>query len=68
MSEKEKNLKEQIIKIGQRLYQKDLIAARSGNLSARLDNENILITATGTALGDLKEEDIIKVNLTFWRH
>lgn len=62
MSDKE--LKLEMIKVGQRLYAAGLAVAKSGNLSARLDNENILITGTGTFLGQLKETDIIKVNLT----
>jgi L-fuculose-phosphate aldolase len=37
--------------------------AKSGNLSCRLDSENILITATGTFLGNLSDSDIIKFNL-----
>jgi L-fuculose-phosphate aldolase len=62
MSEQE--LKLEIIKAGARLYAAGLAVAKSGNLSARLDEENILITATGTALGRLREEDIVKVNLS----
>jgi ribulose-5-phosphate 4-epimerase/fuculose-1-phosphate aldolase len=49
--DKEIALKEEIISIGKRLYQRHLVAARSGNLSARIDGSTILITATGTALG-----------------
>lgn len=60
---KEGKIKKEIIKIGARLYQSGLAVAKSGNLSARLDNENILITATGTSLGNLKYKDIVKVNL-----
>lgn len=56
-------LKVQIIKIGKRLYDLRLAAAHSGNLSARFDRNNILITATGCSLGALKFKDIIKVNL-----
>ncbi|MCX5710906.1 MAG: class II aldolase/adducin family protein [Candidatus Omnitrophica bacterium] len=59
----EKELKIEIIKVGKRLYQAGLAVAKSGNLSCRLDRENILITATGTFLGDLKEDDIVKVDL-----
>jgi L-fuculose-phosphate aldolase len=59
----EKTLKKEIISVGRRLYDTGLAVSKSGNLSARLDNENILITATGTCLGDLKEADIVKVNL-----
>jgi L-fuculose-phosphate aldolase len=60
----ERDLKLEIIKVGKRLYEAGLAVAKSGNLSARIDEENILITATGTFLGQLKEEDIVKVNLT----
>jgi len=59
----EKDLKLEIVKVGKRLYEVGLAVAKSGNLSARIDEENILITATGTFLGQLKEEDIVKVNL-----
>lgn len=61
MSENELRL--QIIKVGQRLYGARLAVAKSGNLSARLDAQNILITASGTFLGQLEEKDIVKVNL-----
>lgn len=61
---KEKSLKDEIINIGRKLYDLRLVAARSGNLSVRLDENNILITATGTSLGSLNAEDIIKVDLS----
>jgi L-fuculose-phosphate aldolase len=60
----EQQLKQEIIQAGKRLYAAGLAVAKSGNLSARLDHENILITGTGTFLGQLKETDIVKVNLT----
>lgn len=60
---KDKALREEIIRTGKKLYGLRLVAARSGNLSARLDEANILITATGTSLGELSHDDIIKVDL-----
>ncbi len=60
---KEKRLKEEIIVIGKKLYAARLVAATSGNLSAKLDQNNILITVTGSSLGSLKSEDVIRVNL-----
>lgn len=60
---KEKSLKENIINIGKKLYDLRLVAAKSGNLSARIDDNNILITATGTCLGSLTSDDILKVDL-----
>jgi len=64
MSEKAKVLKKQIINIGKKLCRLGLVSGRAGNLSARLDRNNLLITATGCALGDLKYCDILQVNLT----
>jgi len=59
----ELELRKEIIEAGKRLYASGLAVAKSGNLSGRLDNETILITGTGTFLGQLKESDIVKVNL-----
>lgn len=63
MFTRESKLKKEIIQVGARLYQTGLAVAKSGNISARIDDENILITGTGTFLGALKYNDIIKVNL-----
>jgi L-fuculose-phosphate aldolase len=56
-------LRLEIIEVGKRLYAAGLAVAKSGNLSCRIDSENILITGTGTFLGQLKISDIVKVNL-----
>jgi len=61
---KEAALKKEIIKIGKKLYDLRLVVARAGNLSARLDNDNILVTKSGTSLGSLTLNDIIKVGLS----
>ncbi|MFA5008391.1 MAG: class II aldolase/adducin family protein [Candidatus Omnitrophota bacterium] len=63
MIEQEKNIRNEIINVGSKLYRAGLCVAKSGNISARIDSENILISATGTFLGSLKDEDIVKVNL-----
>ncbi|MCF7908326.1 MAG: class II aldolase/adducin family protein [Candidatus Omnitrophica bacterium] len=67
MNDQEKVLKAEIIKVGKKLYEKDLAVAKSGNISCRLDKENILITATQTSLGELGDDDIVKVNLASQR-
>jgi len=61
---RKKKLKDEIITIGRKLHDLRLVAGSSGNLSARLDKNNILITATGTALGELNGDEIIRVDLT----
>lgn len=60
---KEKTLKAEIINIGKKLYELRLVTARAGNLSARIEDNNILVTASGRSLGSLAYEDIIKVDL-----
>ncbi len=64
MSEKERIFKEQIIQAAKTLYLKGLVVGRSGNLSIALDEENILITASGTYLGELEPLDIVRINLS----
>ncbi|MCX5714914.1 MAG: class II aldolase/adducin family protein [Candidatus Omnitrophica bacterium] len=61
---RDKEIKSQIINTGKKLADLRLVAATSGNLSARVNEDTILITATGTSLGNLKEDDIIKVDIT----
>jgi ribulose-5-phosphate 4-epimerase/fuculose-1-phosphate aldolase len=61
---REKSLRDEIANIGKKLYNLRLVAARAGNLSARIDENNILVTASGSSLGSLTNEDVIKVDLT----
>ncbi len=61
--DRERGLKEEIIRIGKRLYDAGIAVARSGNISCRLDADSILITATGTALGNLTSDGIVTVKL-----
>jgi ribulose-5-phosphate 4-epimerase/fuculose-1-phosphate aldolase/putative sterol carrier protein len=60
---REKKLREQIICTGKKLADLRLVVATAGNLSCRVDQEQILITATGTSLGNLKPGDILKVSV-----
>jgi len=64
VSEREKTVRNEIIAIGKKLYGLRLVAARAGNVSARLDENTILITASGASLGSLTNDDIVKVDLT----
>ena len=56
-------LKKEIINVGRLLWDKELVAACSGNISLKIDNRNILITTHGSCLGMLGQEDIVKINL-----
>lgn len=56
--------KNEIIYWSKRLYDKGLSPSVSGNVSVLLDDNTILISSSGSASGDLSEEDIVKIDLT----
>jgi len=60
---KQSQLTDEIIRIGKLLWDKGLVTGFNGNISARVDADTILITATGTCLGYLKLTDIVTLNL-----
>jgi len=59
----ERRLKKEMIETGRRLDVLRLVAGRSGNLSAKIEDKRILVTVTGAALGVLKAKDILKIDL-----
>lgn len=63
MDNQENTLRNEIIRIGHSLYRQGLAVAKSGNISARLNDNSILITAGQSFLGRLLPEDIVKVDL-----
>src|SRR5437868_6607798 len=56
-------LKKKIIDTGKLLWDKGLVFGFNGNISTRLDEKTLLITATGTCLGYLTEKDILTIDL-----
>lgn len=54
-------IKQQIIKYGAKLGEKNMSPATSGNISVRY-GENVLITCSGTCLGELDEKDIVLID------
>ena len=54
--------KQEIIDAGKWVMEKNLTWGTSGNISVR-EGERIYVTASGTVLGDLHEEDITVVDL-----
>jgi len=55
--------KEEIIKWGQLLNQRRLLTAKNGNLSLRVQDKQLLITAHDSYLGFLEEEEILLCDL-----
>ena len=56
-------IREQILAIGGRLAERQMVAGSDGNISARCDSGRILITPTGCRLGDLTAADLVMVDL-----
>lgn len=52
-------LKKNVVAIGRLLWEKELASALNGNISARVDKEQIVLTATKTCLGLLQEKDVL---------
>lgn len=59
----EYKLKEQICEVGRRVYAKGFAAANDGNITIRIGENEVLCTPTMVSKGDLKPEDICKVDL-----
>ncbi len=57
-------LQTRIIDIGKLLWDKGLVTGFNGNISARLDAQTLLITATGTCLGYLRPQDILTMKVS----
>jgi L-fuculose-phosphate aldolase len=53
----------QIIDAGKRLHDRFFVASNDGNISARLGANEILITPTGVNKGDIRSEDILKIDM-----
>lgn len=59
----EHRLRTEIIRVGKLLYDKGLIVATDGNVSARLDAQRVLATPSGLCKGFMEAEQLIVVDL-----
>lgn len=64
MTPEEKELREQICDVGRNLWQRQMVAANDGNISARLSSGEILCTPASVSKGYLTPEKIAKVTAT----
>ncbi|MEM1582192.1 MAG: class II aldolase/adducin family protein [Candidatus Bathyarchaeia archaeon] len=62
MSEEFK-IREELCKIGRRLYERHLTSGAGGSISARTSRNEILIKPSGFSLADMLPEHIVKLNL-----
>lgn len=58
-----KRLKKEIVTIGKLLYERGLVSGMAGNISARVNDEYMLITPSGRCKGFLIESDIMTVSI-----
>ncbi len=62
-SASEADLRLAIIECGRIAYERHLVTSNDGNISARMENGNILITPSGISKGRLNADDMIVVDL-----
>ncbi|MFH1039041.1 MAG: class II aldolase/adducin family protein [PVC group bacterium] len=55
-------VRKEMVEIGRRMYEKELVAATDGNLSFRCSENEILITPSGSCLGFLKASDLVLID------
>ena len=60
----EKQHREEIVRIGRMLYEREYIGATEGNLSARVDEHTILCTPSGFCKGTLCADDLVLLDPT----
>ena len=63
----ERQLREEIVRIGKLLYDRGLIVATDGNISARLDDRRILATPSGLCKGLMTVDQLIIVAVVICR-
>ena len=57
------SLKQDIVEVGKRMYARGYVASNDGNISARLDDNKVLVTPTGISKGFMKPEDLVVINM-----
>ena len=58
----ERELRQEMVEAGKRLYFKDLVAACDGNISARLSDSEFLVTPSGVSKGFFSADQILKID------
>jgi L-fuculose-phosphate aldolase len=58
----EPQLRHKLVEICQRMYRQGYIAAGDGNVSAKIDDERVLVTPTGFHKGFIGEQDLVIVD------
>jgi L-fuculose-phosphate aldolase len=59
MNKTEREIREDIIKIGRLIYDKGWVAANDGNITVRMDQDRLMATPTGVSKGMMEPDDLI---------
>lgn len=59
--------KKQIIELGKFLFEYGYVVATDGNISTRINKNKILITRSGVCKGELRNSDIVKIDVNDWK-
>ena len=59
----EREIRQQIVEIGRRIYEHGFVAASDGNVSARLADGSILTTPTMVCKGRMSEDMLVLVDI-----
>lgn len=58
------HLRDELIRVGREMHLRGLTWGNAGNVSRRLGDDSVVITASGAALGELTHEDLVEVPLS----
>ncbi len=56
-------IKQDIVEVGKRMYNREFVASNDGNISVRVSENELIITPTGVSKGYMSTDDMIKVDL-----
>ena len=59
----EHDLRQEIVRIGRLMWERGYVASTDGNISARLDSDRVLVTASGLSKGFLSTDDLVVLRL-----
>lgn len=62
-TDEEMTLREKIVDVSKRLYDRGLVAGAGGNVSAKTSDSRVFVTPSGVCKGYLKASDILEVDL-----
>ena len=59
----DEQVRQQLVELGRRMYEKSFVAANDGNLSYRLSDDHIITTPTGVSKGFMSPEQMVVVDM-----